>query len=291
MAGDVFTTTVSEGLDTVLSSARIQREFPPDVMIKLVDRQTLEAGIGISWREFLAAKLSAQNYGETDVIDNPQDIAGSVLSATPQLVAIQTFIGKRVEERLNRKAYATFGELAQNGINRKKDQDGLALFATFSSTIAGTGQTLASGHIMAAVRRIKSNTSEPGPDPIHVVLHGYQIYDLQSQILTSIGTYPVPDGYTEETYKRGWIGDIVGAHVWEDGLITINATPDARGAIFSEKAVVHVQGISPWTEMLARPMKGYGGTDVWLKDEYVYVERSPGNWAFGVLSQASAPTS
>src|ERR1019366_1177943 len=103
MAGDVFTTTVSEGLDTILSSARIQREFPPDVMIKLVDRQTLEAGIGISWREFLAAKLSAQNYGETDVIDNPQDIAGSVLSATPQLVAIQTFIGKRVEERLNRK--------------------------------------------------------------------------------------------------------------------------------------------------------------------------------------------
>ena len=49
---------------------------------------------------FITENLVAQNYGETDTIDNPQELSGSLLSGTPQLVAIQTFIGRRVQARL-----------------------------------------------------------------------------------------------------------------------------------------------------------------------------------------------
>ena len=101
---------------------------------------------------------------------------------------------------------------------------------------------------MAAIRRITSDADEPGPEPINVVLHGYHIHDLQSEILGGIGTYNVPQGYTDETYKRGWRGAIQGAQVYEDGLIAINATPDARGGVFSKQGILVVQGKSPWTE-------------------------------------------
>ena len=289
--GDTYVTTVEEGLDTVLANARTTREFPADVMLKVCDRQTLSEGTGTAWREFLSATLTAQNYGETDDIDNPQEMDGSILSATPQLVAIQTFIGDRVKMRLNQKAYATFGNLAQQGIQRLKDQDGLALFATFTTTLGGTGTTMTSGHIMAAVRRITSDADEPGPSPIHFVGHGYQLYDLQSEILSGVGTYPIPAGYTAETYARGFRGSVTDVQVWEDGLITVDSTPDVRGGTFSKMAVLCVQGKSPWKDSRYEPQKGYGGWNVWIKDEYIWAQRSAGNWAYSNLNDGTAPTS
>ena len=55
-SGDTFVTTVEEGLNTMVASARTTREFPTDVMPRLVDRQTLTPGTGTAWREFLAAQ-------------------------------------------------------------------------------------------------------------------------------------------------------------------------------------------------------------------------------------------
>ena len=290
-SGDTFVPSVTEGLDTVVANARTTREFPADVMLKVCDRQQLQEGTGTAWREFLAAQLTASNYGETDTIDNPQEIDGSILSATPQLIALQTFIGDRVQMRLNSKAYATFGQLAQEGMQKKKAQDGLAVFSTFSSTVAGTGVTIVAGHVLAAARQITSDATERGPMPLYAVLHGYGIYDLQSEILGGVGTYPIPVGYTQETYMRGWKGMIGDVVVYEDGLIAVDATPDARGAVFSKMAVLCVQGKAPWAEMKREPQKGYGGWSVWLKDEYVWAERSAGNWAYGALHNATAPTS
>lgn len=289
-SGETFVATVDAGLDTVISSARTTREFPANVMLKTCDRQTLKKGTGTAWREFLAATLTAQTYGESDTIDNPQEFDGTILSATPQLVAIQHFIGDRVVERLNPKAFSTFGQLGQEAMDRRKDQDGIALFATATTTLAGTGVTIVSGHIMAAVRRITSDADEPGPEPIVAVLHGYHTYDIQSEILGGVGTYPIPTGYTQETFLRGFRGAVTGAMVWEDGLIVVDATPDARGGVYSKRAMLCVQGKSPWTSKKYVPERGYGGWNTWLKDEYVWAERSPGNWLYGILGNATAPT-
>lgn len=290
-AGDTLVTTVEEGLNTMVANARTTREFPADVMLKVVDRQQLTEGSGTSWREFLAATLTAQSYGEADVIDNPQELDGSILEFTPQLVAIHTFIGDRVKMRVSQKAFATFGKLNYDAIARKKAQDGLSLFATATTTLAGTGVTLTSGHVLAGIRRITSDADEPGPMPICAVLHGYQLYDLQSEILAGIGSYPIPEGYTKEVYTAGYKGMLGDANIYEDGLIAVDATPDVRGAVFSHKAIVLVEGKSLWTDKRYEPQKGYGGWSMWIKDEYVFGERSVGNWLYGILSDGAAPTS
>ena len=290
-SGDTFVAQVEAGLDTMVASARRRRQFPTNVMARVVDRQTLKEGTGTSWREFLTENLTASNYNENDIIDNPQQIDGAILSATPQLVAIQTFIGKRVQARLDSKAFATFGALAQEAIDRKKNVDGHAMFASATTTLCGTGTTLSYGHIDAAVRRITSDATEPGPMPIAAVLHGYGIYDIESEIKAGLGTYPIPEGMTAEVFRNGFQGMIASANVYEDGLIAVDSTPDARGGVFSKMAILLVQGISPWRDTRYEPQKGYGGMSVWLKDEYVYAERSAGNWLFGILHNASAPSS
>ena len=289
--GTTYVGSVEEGLNTSLASARTTREFPADVMLKLCDRQTLKEGTGTAWREFLAAALVSQDYGETDIIDNPQEFDGSILTATPQLYAIHVRIGKRVEKRLDRKAFATFGSIAQEAMDRKTDRDGLTLFASAGTTLAGTGVTITSGHVMAGARRIQSDADEPGPDPLYSVLHGSHLYDIQSEILGGVGTYTIPEGYTEETFRRGFKGGLVGGPmVYHDGLIVVDATPDARGGVFSKMAVLCVQGMSPWKETEYDPKYGYGATNVWLKSEAVWAERSPGNWLYGILGNATAPT-
>ena len=287
---DTFVSDVDTGLNTMVAAARRRRQFPTNVMQRVVDNQHLEEGTGTSYREFLAENLTAQNYGETDVIDNPQSISGSILSVTPQLVAIQTFIGRRVPARLSAKAFATFGALAQEGIERKKNTDGHAVFATATTELGATATTLSYTNVDAGVRRIKSDATEPGPDPIAVVLHGYGIHDIRSEILSGVGTYNIPEGMTAEVFRNGFMGMLNGANVYEDGLVAVDDTPDALGAVFSKQAILLVQGLSPWKESREEPQKGYGGVNVWLKDEYLYAERSAGNWLYGLRHDATAPS-
>lgn len=290
-SGDTFLTNVEDGLNTMVASARQRRQFPTNVMPRVVDRDTLTEGTGTAWREFLVENLTAQNYNEADEIDNPQQLDGSVLTATPQLVAIQTFIGKRVQARLDKKAFSTFGTLGQNAIEKKKNTDGHAMFAAATTTLGGTGTTTTFGHVLAAARRITSDATEPGPLPIFAVLHGYQVYDIQSEILAGVGTYPIPEGMSAEVFRNGFKGMIGDANVYEDGTISVDSSTDVTGGIGSKMSIVLVQGISPWRETRYEPQKGYGGWSVWLKDEYVYVERSSGNWLFGLKNNATAPSS
>lgn len=292
--GETYLAQVEEGLDTASASARRTREFPANVMLRLVDKQTLQEGTGTAWREFLSDTLSASDASETGTYDNPQELDGSILSATPTLVICQTFIGDRVQLRLNPKAYATFGMLAQDAMSRKKDQDLLLIFATATTTLAGTGQTLTSGHIIAAVERIRADATEHWDGKLCAVLHGYQKADLANELIQGIGSYPLPEGRTARTYADGFEGRIDTTEVYVDGLIAVDATPDVRGAVFASGeggAIVLVQGKSPWMSKRYEPDRGYGGWNVWHKDEYSNVERSPGNWMYGQLSDGTAPTS
>lgn len=289
-SGDTFVAQVEAGLNTMVASARRRNQFPTDVMTRVSDRQRLEEGTGTGWREFLAENLTAQNYGETENIDNPQEISGSILEVVPQLAAIQTFIGRRVQARLSPKAFAQFGALAQEAMNRKENTDGHALFASATTTLGTTATTLSHTNVDAAVQRIQSDATEPGPEPIAAVLHGYAIHDIRAEIISGVGTYAIPDGYTAEVFKNGFRGMLNGANVVLDGLITVNGTPDVRGGVFSKMAALDVVGLSPWRESREEPQKGYGGVTVWLKSEYLWAERSPGNWLYGILCDGTAPT-
>jgi len=293
-SGWTITGSLADSLDDVRSSARQVREYE-GVMPQLVDKQTLGEGIGTSWQEITYAKLTAQAITETTQLDNPQQISDSILTITPTVVGIETFITDRVKARINRKGLAQIGTLAQKAIQRTKNTDGLSIFSTGATTASpGAGNTLTSGHIGAAVANISSNTTEPGNPPYRAVLHGFQIRDLQDEILAGVGTYPVGEGITARVFAEGFRGMISGAQIYEDGNISIDSsTADATGGVFAQEGIILVQGKAPTIKAVRNEARGGGGEHVYHYDEYAYGERPSAayGWVQKIVSDATAPTS
>ena len=292
-AGDTITQSLADSLDTVVASARQIREYE-GVMPNLVDKVTLTEGSGTSWREISMAALNAQNITETTTLDNPQQMSDTVFSITPTVTGIQTLITDRVASRINSQSYAQLGSLAQNAIQRKKDEDGLTVLDGATNFLSGAGTTLAAGVIASAAYRISSNATEPGNPPYRCVLHGFQIKDLYDELTAAIGSDNRSDinGITARVFEEGFRGKIAGVEIYEDGNITIDSgTDDAKGGVFAQEAIVMVQGRAPRTATVRREDIGGGATVVYLYDEYAYGERSAGNWLFEILSDATAPTS
>ena len=289
--GNTVTDSLADSLPTVIASARIVREFDAK-MPNLVSKVTLAQNTGLTWHEVDLAQLLAQAVTETTELDNPQQLSDTLFSITPTVVGIQTLITDRVAQRISANAFANTGGLAQNAMERKKDEDGLTVLDGATTSLAGTGTTLTSGHITAATYRITGNVTEPSSNsPIRCVLHGFQIKDIEDELTAALGTYEITQGVTQRAIASMFRGQISNAQIFEDGNITIDATPDAKGGVFSQEAIVLVQGFSPRSEMRREPHIGGGATSMFLYDEYAYGERSSGNWLYELFSDATAPTS
>jgi len=287
--GETITSSLADSLETVISSARIVRE-QEGVMPNLVEKQTLGKGIGLSWNEISLDQLTAQAITETTTLANPQQLSDSKLSVTPSVVGILTILTDRVAARISPKSFAKIGSLAQNAIQRKKDEDGLAVLDGFSNSYCGAGATLTSGHVGAAMALIQSNATEPGNPPFRCVLHGYQLHDIEDELLAGVGTYAIPEGETARVFREGFKGMIAGAQVFLDGNITVDSSDDAKGGVFAQEAIVLVQGRSPWQETKRMPEYGGGATAVYIYDEYAYAERLD-TWGAELYSDATSPSS
>jgi len=270
-------------------SARIVRENE-GVMPQLVDKVTLGEGVGLSWNEISLAQLTAQAITETTTLDNPQQLSDSLLTITPSVIGIETVITDRVAARISKNVYAKIGALAQNAIQRKKDEDGLAVLDGFSTSLCGAGSTLTSGHIGAATAVIKGNSTEPGKPPFYGVLHSYQMHDIEDELVAGVGTYNVTDGLTARVLSDGFAGKLASAQMFTDDNISIDSSDDAKGGVFAKEAIVLVQGRAPRAVPVRDEAYGGGATKLYLYDEYAYAERLD-SWGCELASDATAPTS
>lgn len=291
MAAGVTTTgSLSDSQELIIDSGRIVREYE-GVHMRTCDVVRLKDNTGLSWEEISLAQLTAQAVTETTELNNPQQIADTLFTITPTMVGIEVCVTDKVYRRMPKVVLAKMGQLAANAIARKRDEDYLTVFSGATTTLAGAGTTLTSGYINAAKSRITSNTTEPSVGTVSGVFHGFQIKDLADEIRSGVGTYAIPNGLTEDVFRKGFMGTIDGVNIFEDGNITIDGSDDARGAVHSKEAIVLVQGKSQWTETERKANYGGGADDMFIYDEYAYGERSSGNWLFAVLSDAAVPTS
>lgn len=285
------TTDALDGsLNTVLASARRTREHQPGFQ-RTVQNVKLARGTGRGWREALYAQLNAFSVSEDQEYDNPETITDSVISFTPQGVVVQHFILDEVGERIDPKGFAQLGALGQEAIERYKDEQGLLTLDTFT-TLLGTANTAPnSGHVSAGVARIMGNTTEPGPGPFHATSHPFCIKDLQDEVVAPLGTYTINEGMTQKVIEGGFmrVGMLFMANVHMAGNLTIDASDDARGGVYAERAMVMVQGAAPEVVNVRNEKRGLGGTDVIHRDQFVYGIRSQ-NWGFEWVGDATAPS-
>lgn len=290
--GTTTTQALADSLPTVLASARAVREFE-GAMPNLVDRVRLDEGTGLSWNEVWYAQLTAQAITENTDLQNEQQFADSLFTVTPSMIGIKTVITDRVARRITPKGYAKLGGLAQNAMQRKKDEDGLAILDGATTSLCGAGATLTSGHISAAGVRLTGNTTEPGMGKKRAVLHSFQTHDLYSEQVAAVGTYPLPDGPTATIFKTGFKGMINDVEVFIDDNITIDGDADAKGGVFVTEGIVLVEGMAVKTKTQDLPNIGGGATALYMYDEYAFAERLAANttstWLFEIYSDATAP--
>ena len=288
--GNTTTGSLADSLQLIIDSARLTREFE-GVFMRTTETHTLEENTGLSWEEITTAQLTAQAITENTVLENPQQYSDALFTLTPSMTGLTTIVTDRTYRRISSKTVATLGPAAQNAIQRKKDQDYLTVLDGATTSLSGAGTTLASGVISAAAKRITSNATEPGVGEIFTVLHGMQIKDIQDEIVAGVGTYTVPNGLTEETFRKGFQGSLFGTNVFEDGNIAVDSSDDAKGGVHTREAILMIQGRAPHNESKRRPEIGGGADQMFYYDEYIFGERNAGVWGFEIYSDATAATS
>ena len=231
VANATLTGSLADSLDVVTSSARIVREFE-GVMTQAVDRITLRENIGISWREVDLAKLTAQDITESTVLDNPQKNSDTLFQVTPTVI--------------------------QNAIERLKSQRGHSILSSASTDLGNTSNPLLSAFIAAGVARIRGNSNEPGMPPFQVVLHPFGVHDIWAEIVTGVmpddtaanrvvSGFPT-DGTTTaarpgdagSVFQNGFRGNVAGASVMEDGLLSTSGNK-STGGVFAKEGIVLVE--------------------------------------------------
>ena len=291
--GNTITGSLADSLPTVVAQARIVRKYA-GVMPQIVDRVNLGKGMGNDWREISLAQLTATNITETTEEDNPQQLSDSLFTVTPSVISVHTVITDRTARNISQNVFAKTGALGQQAIETQKDKDGLTVLDGATTSLAGTGTTLTSGHIAAAAFRIRGNTTEPWSGPVAFVLHSFQMKDLFDELSAPIGTYDVTAGLTADVFTKARVLPIANATGYTDDNITIDSTPDAKGGVFASGAngaIVLVQARAPWIKTIRNEKLGGGATEVLHRDEYAYGERSAGNHLYEIFSDATVPTS
>ena len=290
--GETLSSTLGDALPEMVIEARTVGEFAGTwERTCTVKRQ--QEGTGLAWTEFQIAQIEGQDISETQNNQNYQQFAGTLLSTEPVMSQVITKVTDRTFRKAAKVVTKEFGKAAGRAMARKKDEDYLSLFSTFATTASpGSGNPLSHGHIAAAARNATSNVTEPAMTTLSSVLHGFQIYDLQLEVLAPVGTYQV-EGMTEEVYRRGWRGTVAGSNVFEDGNIGIVST-NARGATHAKDGVYAVMGMTLKTERDRDIYFGGGADVVSMVDEYSFMEntsRGTQVWAYAHLSDAAAPAS
>ena len=278
----------------IIASARKIRE-QEGVYMRTTDRVAQKKGTGLEWQEYSFNKLTGSDITETTQNENYQQISGQLLVLEPDMSQIVIKMTDRTKRRMAQTAQAQMGGLAGNAMARKQDEDYLALFAGFATTTSpGSGNPVSFGHISAAVSNATSNVTEPSAgDEVFAVLHGFQIKDIQDEILAGVGTYTIPEGMTADTFRKGFQGSVAGANLFVDGFIAISGN-NANGAVHTKKAVVSVTALELKSASFRDELFGGGSTVDVLTNEYGYVERTSAGtqvWAYRIQSDATAPTS
>jgi len=277
-------------MPTMRQSARLFEEAD-FVFAATVDNVNLETGDGLTWNEIRIEQISAKNITEQTINEDFQAFEDTLFSVEPGMTQVTVRITDKTYRRISGNVGALLGEGVQRAMNRKLEQDGISQAANWSNDIAGTGVTLSHTDIKAGVAQIWGNATETGRNAgkIHTTLHSFQIHDLEAEKLAGVGTYIMVPGATQDAYSGMYAGDVGGASVIRTDEITVDATPDARGSLHAERALVLVRelGLKTETERFARV--GGGADAVTSTQGYEFGERQDA-WGFSVLSDATTPS-
>lgn len=125
------------------------------------------------------------------------------------------------------------GTVLGNSIATKMDQDLIALFDGFSSSLGAAAQEITVADLFKAAATLRAAKVT---GPMAAVVHPFQAYQLKANLTN---TFANPNGGDAQNTAmvNAYVGTIAGIDVYESANITVDGNDDAKGAVFAPEAL------------------------------------------------------
>ena len=125
------------------------------------------------------------------------------------------------------------GTVLGNAIAKKMDQDLIALFDGFSTSLGAASQEITVADIFKAAATLRAANA---PGSVAAVLHPFHAFQLQANLTN---TFANPNGgeAQNEAMMNGFVGSLAGIDIYQSSNITVDGSGDAKGAVFVPEAL------------------------------------------------------
>ena len=231
MASETTAATLSELYTEIVAEAQfvIQEK---SLMKNLVKNYSI-AGGGKSVEVPIYAAVAAAAVADATDLSNTAVNPTSV-TITASEIGVMTTLTDLGKNSAPRNVAADIGKLFGNAIAKKMDQDLLALFDGFATSVGGLDTAITPALIFNAASKLR--TLGLPVDETYCVLHPSVAYDLKSGLTNSFAG--LPSDVSNEAMKNGYIGQIAGIKIFETGnMVNFTTAGDYKGAMFHKDAL------------------------------------------------------
>jgi hypothetical protein len=227
----------------------------------------------------------------TDGVDmtNSQTLSITGTTHTTDEAGCKVIVTKRLKLQLKAPAFRVAGTVIGNGMQKKIDQDGLALYSGIDSGVGVSTNTFGLGYLAAAITQCMGQ-SEPCPMPMSLVAHPYLLHPLVDALATPASSATMPQGFQWDVLRQHFMGidKLYGVPILRDANATIDSSNDSYGAVYSKSAFIYITGyeIENWV-VYDDSLRGW---EIGIVHDYAMVEED-GKYGRYLLFNASAPTS
>jgi len=232
MANESTSSTLSELYTEIVAEAEfvIQEQ---SIMKNLVKNYTI-AGGGKSVEVPIYSAIAAAGVNEATDLSNTA-VNPSSVTITASEVGVMTTLTDLARNSAPRNVAADIGRLFGEGIAKKMDQDLIALFDGFSTTLGdGTG-AISAASIFNAASTLRAE-GLPTNECV-AVLHPKIAFDLKANLTNTFANANAND-LANEALRSGFIGQIAGIQIFETSNMSNSGNAgDYKGAIFHRDAL------------------------------------------------------
>lgn len=229
----------------ILKQARFTAEHSAPV-INLFEKFTLPRGA----KQVTVPKVGQVTFANlTDGVDLTQtaDIGMTTVDLTTSEVGCKFVLTDKMVRQQNDEAFSMIGRQLGDGLARKKDTDGIALFSALNggTTLGADNIDLEAINLFACMAFAKANKF---PSPIYVVHHPNAVYFAMHSMTVAPETAGDPLAGTD-AQRAAFLKDFYkmrfnSISVYEDGNIEkISGVDSGYGAIFSQSCMAYLESV------------------------------------------------
>jgi len=245
MANESTSSTLSELYTEIVAEAQFVAQ-EQSIMRNLVRNYTI-AGGGKAVEVPIYSAVSAAAVAEATDLSNTA-IDPSSVTITASEVGVMTTLTDLARNSAPRNVAADIGRLFGEGIAKKQDQDLIALFDGFSTTLGDGTAAISAASVFNAASTLKGNALNL--NECAVVLHPKIAYDLKANLTNTFANANAND-LANEALRSGFVGSLAGMRVFETSNMANTGTAgDYKGGAFHRDALAlaEMQGLKIETQ-------------------------------------------